>query len=303
MSSSEIKNVTIIGAGGNLGPTILKTLLEESSFNVTVLSREGSSSTFPEGVKVVRANYQDTNSLTSALKGADAVLSFVGSTALGDQNKLIDAAIAAGVKRFLPSEYGSDVTNEKLAALVPIFAPKIATIDYLKSKESEISWSSIITGGFFDWGIKVTFFGFNSQTKTATLIDGGNSKFVATNLRQIGRSIIKTLEKADETKNKYIYVSSFVTSQQEILAAAEKVTGEKWTVNNVVGQELLEAGNAKLAKLDFSGVGDLLRATAFGNFGVADFSAKLWNDKLGLPKEDFEESVKTSLSGKLVGEQ
>lgn len=79
------------------------------------------------------------------------MLSFVGSSGFGDQNKLIDAAIAAGVKRFIPSEYGSDSTNDKLNALIPIFASKIAVVDYLKSKESEISWSSIITGAFFDW--------------------------------------------------------------------------------------------------------------------------------------------------------
>ena len=31
-------------------------------------------------------------------------------TALGDQGVVIEAAIAAGVKRFIPSEYGSDST-------------------------------------------------------------------------------------------------------------------------------------------------------------------------------------------------
>ncbi|KAF2791412.1 isoflavone reductase family protein-like protein CipA [Melanomma pulvis-pyrius CBS 109.77] len=303
MSSSEIKNVVVIGAGGNLGPTILKTLLEESSFNVTVLSREGSKSTFPDGVKVARADYESVDSLKTAFQGADAVISLVGSSALGDQNKLIDAAIAAGVKRFLPSEYGSDTTNDKLNTLIPVFAPKVGAVDYLKSKESEISWSSIISGAFFDWGLKVTFLGINPHTKTATLIDGGSSLFATTNLRTIGRAIIKTLEKPDLTKNQYIYISSFVTSQKQLLEASEKITGTKWTVENVVGQELLDAGKEKLSKHDYSGVVDLLKATVFGDFGVADFSSKLWNEKLGLPKEDFEESVKTGLSGKLVGEK
>jgi hypothetical protein len=206
------------------------------------------------------------------------------------------------VQRFLPSEYGSDITNDNLNSLIPVFAPKVAVIDYLKTKESEISWTSIITGAFFDWGLKVSFLGLNGSTKTATLIDGGESKFVTTNLRQIGRAIIATLEQPEKTKNQHVYVSSFVTSQKEILAAAEKITGEKWKVENVVGQEKLNNGLEKLGKHDYSGVVDLLQATVFGNFGVADFSSKLWNEKLGLEKEDFEESVKTGLSGKLVGE-
>jgi hypothetical protein len=226
----------------------------------------------------------------------------VGSEAFKDQNKFIDASIAAGVQRFLPSEFGSDVTNPKLTALTSLFDAKIATIEYLKTKESEISWTSIITGAFFDWGLKTSFIGFNGATKSATLIDGGESKFNATNLRQVGRAIIKVLEQPEKTKNEHIYVSSFLTSQKEILAAAEKVTGEKWTVENVVGQEKLNAGLEKLGKFDFSGVVDLLQATVFGDFGVADFSSKLWNEKLGLEKEDFEESVKTGLGGKLVGE-
>lgn len=129
----------------------MKTLLNESSFNVSVLSREGSTSTFPEGVKIVRANYDSPDSLKSAFDGVDAVISLVGSSSLGDQNKLVDAAIAAGVKRFLPSEYGSDTTNPRVNELSPIFGGKISTVDYLKSKESEISWSSIVTGVFFDW--------------------------------------------------------------------------------------------------------------------------------------------------------
>lgn len=91
------------------------------------------------------------DSLAAAFKGQDAVLSLVGGMALGDQNKLIDASIAAGVKRFIPSEFGSDTQNEQLLKLVPVFNAKKSTVDYLKSKEDVISWTGVITGAFFDW--------------------------------------------------------------------------------------------------------------------------------------------------------
>jgi uncharacterized protein YbjT (DUF2867 family) len=129
----------------------LNAFLKHSSFNVTVLSREGSSSTFPEGVKVVRADYSSVDSLTKAFSGQDAVLSFVAGHVIGDQEKLIDAAIAAGVKRFLPSEYGSNTVDDRVRAIVPVFSAKKGAVDYLKSKEDKISWSSIISGPFFDW--------------------------------------------------------------------------------------------------------------------------------------------------------
>ncbi|KAF2257081.1 isoflavone reductase family protein-like protein CipA [Trematosphaeria pertusa] len=300
---AEIKNVVIIGAGGNLGPSILQAFLDSSSFHITVLSREGSESTFPSGVSVLHADYSSHDSLKSAFKGQDAVLSLVGSMALADQQKLIDAAIAAGVKRFLPSEYGSDTANPKVLELVPVFQAKVGTVKYLQSKEGEISWTSVITGPFFDWGLKVGFLGLNAASKTATLIDEGKAPFVATNLRQIGLALIKVLEKPELTKNTYVYVKSFETTQQDVLAAAEKITGAKWTVNKITSKELLERGSAKLKNSDFSGVPDLIKGAVFNEAGYGKNPVGDWNEKLGLEKEDFEASIKAALNGKLYGEK
>jgi len=290
-------------AAGNLGPSVLNVFLQ-SSLNVTVLSREGSTSKFPSGVKVNYADYASIDSLTTAFKGQDAVVSLVGNTGFSAQQKLIDAAIAAGVKRFLPSEFGSNTQDERVLAEVPIFQPKVDTVKYLKTKEAEISWSSVITGPFFDWGLKVGFLGLDSSTKTATLIDDGKATFSSTNLRQIGLAVVRVLENPDLTKNQYVFVSSFETSQKELLEVAEKVTGEKWKVEDVSGKGLLESGGAKLQKGDFSGVGDLIKGSAFGKAGLGNLKPEgLWNEKLGLPKEDLEESVKAALAGKLVGEE
>lgn len=271
--------------------------LKTPAFNTTVLSREGSSSTFPSGVKVIRANYDSAKSLKAAFQGQDAVISLVGGTALGDQNKLIDAAIAAGVKRFLPSEYGSDTTNKRTREIVPVFEAKHGTVNYLKSKEGEISWTSIATGPFFDWGLKVGFLGFDQASKTATLYDGGEATFSASNLSQIGAATVKALEHADLTKNQFIYISGFQTTQKDILAAAEKVTGAKWTVKNVSVKEHIAEGTAKLQKGDYSGIPALIQGAMFSkDEPLGDFSSLgLWNDKLGVPKEDFEETVRASL--------
>ncbi|KAF2655306.1 NAD(P)-binding protein [Lophiostoma macrostomum CBS 122681] len=303
--SSEIKNVIIIGAGGNLGPSVLNAFLDEPSFNTTVLSREGSSSTFPEGVKVIHADYDSIDSLKSAFKGQDAVISLVGGSALGDQNKLIDAAIAAGAKRFIPSEFGSDTVSATLREIVPVFNAKYATVEYLNSKESSISWTSVITGAFFDWGLKVGFLGFNAQSKTATLVDNGVAQFSATNLRTIGQALVRSLQSSnlDATKNQYVYISSFTTSQADLLSLIEKITGAKWTVENVSSAELKKRGDEKLAKQDFSGIPDLIRAGAFGDKGLSDHRKLLWDEKLGLEKENFEETVKLGLAGKLAGEK
>ena len=298
----SIKNVIIIGAGGNLGPSILRAFLS-SSFNTSVLSREGSNSTFPSGVTVLRANYDSIDSLKQAFQGQDAVISLVGGGAVGDQNKLIDAAIAAGVKRFLPSEFGSNTPNPKIRAVVPAFEAKFGTVNYLKSKEDAISWTSVVTGPFFDWGHKVGFLGFNAQKKTATVVDSGDATFSSTNLGTIGETVVKALENAEATKNQYVYVSGFQTSQNEILATAEKITGDKWTVNKVSAKDHIAKGNELLQKGDFSGIGPLIQAITFGDEQLGDLKPSgLWNDKLDLKQESFEDSIKAGFSGKLLYE-
>jgi uncharacterized protein YbjT (DUF2867 family) len=63
-----------------------------------------------QGVSVVKVDYSDKEALTTLLTGVDVVLSFViaASDPTGEtQKNLIDASIAAGVKRFAPSEWSS----------------------------------------------------------------------------------------------------------------------------------------------------------------------------------------------------
>lgn len=66
----------------------------------------------PSGVKLVHVDYTDLAQLIHVLTGVNTMLSFVSE---GDdpaspvQKRLIDAAVAAGVKRFAPSEWGTYV--------------------------------------------------------------------------------------------------------------------------------------------------------------------------------------------------
>ena len=62
-----------------------------------------------QGVKVIQVDYNDKGDLTKHLQGVDTVLSFIlehndpeGTV----QKNLVDASVAAGVRRFAPSEWG-----------------------------------------------------------------------------------------------------------------------------------------------------------------------------------------------------
>jgi uncharacterized protein YbjT (DUF2867 family) len=118
-----------------------------------VVSRESSTATFPPGITVRKADFESQASLEAAFKGQDGVVSTVGTSGLAGQKALVDAALAAGVKRFIPSEFGSCTRDPKTAEVLGfMFAGKIAVVDYLKTKENTpMSWSGIVTGPFFDW--------------------------------------------------------------------------------------------------------------------------------------------------------
>jgi len=143
--AAEINTVMIIGGAGNLGSAVVPEFLK-TSLKVSVLTRPESKSTFPPGVNVIRSAYT-----ANAFRGQDAVISLIGGNGFGDQKTIIDASIEAGVKWFLPSEFGSDNANPEVVKTIPFFSAKAQTVDYLKSKEDQMSWTGVACGFFFDW--------------------------------------------------------------------------------------------------------------------------------------------------------
>jgi uncharacterized protein YbjT (DUF2867 family) len=89
--------------------TYMQALLSEGA-NVVVVTRPESSSakSLPSDVKVVSAGLKDVPALAAAFKehNIEVVVSTVSMEALADQKFLADAAKQAGVKLFLPSEFG-----------------------------------------------------------------------------------------------------------------------------------------------------------------------------------------------------
>lgn len=177
------------------------------------------------------------------------------------------------------------------SSLIPPY--KKALVDYLRTKEKQISWTALITGGFFEWGMGNGFFGFDLPNKTATLTDDGVSAWASTTMGKIAGAIKASLDHADETKNQYVFVSSFHHTQREILDIIEKVDGKKWNVVHVKSEDLLANGKRRVQSGDFAGIMNLTRGIATGKLGLVDLrSHGLWNEKLGLPEEDLEAALK-----------
>ncbi|PYH64490.1 aromatic alcohol reductase [Aspergillus vadensis CBS 113365] len=259
--------VTIIGATGLIGQIILKALRPNTDFTVTVLSRQESSSTteFPPGVMVHKTDFSPS-SLRSLLREQDVLISAVGGTAFTEQKKFIDAAIEAGVKRFIPSEFSTSSEDDAVIELLPLFRQKRDIINYLKEKEEDgLSWTGIATSGLFDWGLASGFLGFDIKTKSAVIWDGGVTSFTLTNQEQLGKTVLSVILRLEETKNCFLYIASVETTQNEVLKTLEEVTESRWAVMETTTQEQVAEGLKKLGAGDISGAFALVRATAFGS--------------------------------------
>lgn len=71
--------------------------------------------------------------------------------------RIIDAAIKAGVKRLILSEFGTNVPELQTTEPVPIYRGKVEIRDYMKSREGQgLTWTGLVVGAFFDWSALLT---------------------------------------------------------------------------------------------------------------------------------------------------
>ncbi|KAJ7027890.1 hypothetical protein C8F04DRAFT_1189093 [Mycena alexandri] len=104
---SAYNSFAVVG-GGTVGIPIVNALAAKN-VSVVLLSRPGSSAkTVPSGVTVVQVDTSDAAAVGAVLKEhkVDVVLSTVTTLAASGQKPLVDGAKQAGVKLFVPSEYG-----------------------------------------------------------------------------------------------------------------------------------------------------------------------------------------------------
>ncbi|KAI2622726.1 NAD(P)-binding protein [Hypomontagnella submonticulosa] len=222
---TTIKNVAVVGATGKIGRPIVERLLDSKLFSVTVLTRDGSQQRgFPTGVTVKQVDYDSVESLEEALRGQDALVSAMAFEAIDAQKNLVDAAANAGIKRMIPSEYGNDLMNPKLAAF-PIYQPKIAIRKRCEEKVAEnpsFSWTTIHNASFLgpDWTLD---FIVDVKERKADIKDGGDVLFCATTYDDIAQAVIGILTHLEETANRPVRISSVNTTQNELIAIAKEL--------------------------------------------------------------------------------
>lgn len=297
---SPIRKVTIVGASGKLGPSILSALLATPQFTLTVLQRASSTSTYPPDVSVTTVpDSFPVSELTSALSGQDALIVVFAGTNDDLQIKLADAAAAAGVRRFIPADFGScDSSSARALELMPLYRAKQRVRQHLQelAKTTSLSWTSLVCGHFFDYGLRSGLLQFYPEKRMCRVFDGGEVRWSASTLDLIARATVKVLVMAEETRDRMLYIESFCVSQNEVLAACEKATGEKWRVEEKESEEFIREEKAKVDAdpEDHVALEELVSVVGIvdANWeGKKDFA----NELLGLEMEDLDQVVKKVL--------
>lgn len=331
----------LIQASGNFGRPIINALVR-ASFQVTAISRRDSPNNknnnddfAPQGVAVVKVDYDAPDELAQALAGHDAAVCVFGGAAIaqGRPNAIVDAALRCDptVKRLVVDDFGWGPVAHRLPEFAPLHARRKAQWEYAQARAEEagggvLTWTGIAIGNPIDWVKKKkdTLFmfivtegsclpplplhqalkkfplmGFDTANQTATIYDDGREGFTGTTLEGIGQSVVGVLQHLDETANRFVKVMSIMTCQKDLLQAFNKASGRAWDVRRSTTQALLERGREKLREGDKGWMLDLAVAQLY-DVGqrwcvVAPFREESDSDMLGVVAETPDQIVRKVL--------
>ncbi|GAB2789603.1 hypothetical protein GCM10027275_38220 [Rhabdobacter roseus] len=228
-AASEKKLIVLAGATGDLGLRIAKYLRQRGA-HVRALVRRGSTS--PEvaslraqGASLVEVDYTSLAELTQACAGASCVVSALSGlreVIVEAQTRLLQAAVEAGVPRFIPSDYCIDFTklpygSNRNLDLRREFSERL--------DQAPIQATSILNGMFSDLltgqapvvlsGLKrVVYWGDADQPLDFTTTDNTAEYTAAAAL--------------DASTPRYLRIAGDVLSSHGLKRAASEASGEKF---------------------------------------------------------------------------
>ncbi|KAJ4407297.1 hypothetical protein N0V82_009935 [Gnomoniopsis sp. IMI 355080] len=312
---NRIKKVAIVGASGRIGSYFTKHLLATGTHELTALTRAGSTSEMPNGVRRVEVDYTDEATLVDALKGQQFLIITLAGMVKGNPEKaLINAAAKAGVPYVMPNSYTCDPLNEALGEQQHIIAPWRAAKAEIE-RLGVSSWIVLGSGFWYEWsliGQGEHRFGCGINGRTMTCFDDGEEKITTTTWDQCGRAMAALLSlkwypedendnepAVDNWANKAVYIASFRVSQKDMFESVKRVTGttdSDWKIEHVSSEKRYQQALEKMNKGDLIGFSEQLYTRIFFPTGEGDHTKlNLANKVLGLPEEDIDESTREGM--------
>ncbi|KAI8319702.1 NAD(P)-binding protein, partial [Martensiomyces pterosporus] len=227
------KNIALVGATGNVGTFFLNSFKQAGSeFQVTLLTRKESESKALELVRgwpqfSVRAvDYSSESDLVDALQGQEVVLNITGSPGVRLQPAIIVAAEKAGVKWYIPSEFGGDLSKPENRSY-PFYGGKFAVRDALE--KSKLSYTYIANGSLADRFL-TPFHGWDTKGRAVTVPGDGNTKASFTPCKDLASYTLAILRRYSQFKNTTARLASYTLSYNDWITAVQNATGNAYAV-------------------------------------------------------------------------
>ncbi|KAL2458078.1 Isoflavone reductase-like protein P3 [Forsythia ovata] len=235
---AEKTKILIIGGTGYIGKFVAEAsaksghptfaLFRESTISDPVKGKiiEGFKNS---GVTILTGDLYDHESLVKAIKQVDVVISTVGQLQLADQVKIIAAIKEAGnVKRFFPSEFGTDV--DRCHAVEPAKSSFEIKSKIRRAVEAEGIPFTFVSSNYFAGYSLPTLVqpGVTAPPRDKVIILGdGNAKAVFNEEHDIGTYTIKAVDDP-RTLNKILYIKppKNIYSFNELVALWENKIGK-----------------------------------------------------------------------------
>ncbi|UKZ69494.1 uncharacterized protein TrAtP1_010500 [Trichoderma atroviride] len=245
-----IKKIVWYGQGPRLGSQVLQRIAALKKYDITFIGRKEPSEykNVPEGIPIVQVDLKDHKTLVKALTGADAVVVFTHFNPGGDldivQIALINAAIEAGVKLFVPSEWAPDTAGGNGATIArigpntlppnPAVAAKRVVHNYLlcRSAANQIDFVSLHVGNLL---INLSAFAsLDINKRTASLGDGGHGLISVSSIDTLTKGLDSLLTQYPKFKNGFFYICDGETSLQRLVKTFQEAseTKEPWKITS-----------------------------------------------------------------------
>ncbi|KAI4528541.1 NAD(P)-binding protein [Schizophyllum commune Loenen D] len=193
--SAGFKSIAVAGAQGSIGKAVLQGLTSTPGVSVLVLTRKTTPRPewLPKEVAHAGVDYDDVDGTAAVLREhkIEAVV-FPGSGIL-QQIPLADAAKAAGVQLFVPSEYGTVDQAFTLEEAPDFLAPKVKVAQHLEA--IGLPSVRVYTGAFHDFALPLVGYTVN---KKVNILKGlkGDTPMSITHTNDIGGKSAHLLSEA-----------------------------------------------------------------------------------------------------------
>ena len=246
---SAKKLLTIFGATGQQGGSVIQTILKTPSLNAKYSlrgvtrdpSKPAAQQLASQGVDLVRANLDDPASLTKALDGSYGVLavtnfweSMDGAKETQQGRNIVDASISTGVKHLVISSLHNvnKLTNGSLH--VPHFDSKAAIDDYAESVRADKLNVTYFHPAFFLQNFNAMINKADDGSYNITLpIDPAARIPVIDIVADAGKWVAGIFEAGPAANGKTVQAVSFWTDLPSFSSELSAVLGHKVAYNNV----------------------------------------------------------------------